>query len=318
MPSLRAAASTATSPKNKSACPLTGISDRLHLATFADARNPILMRHFVRHYATSVGVPLAHFLVFVHGNASLPASREMRALLLASGVPESGVRAVEERWSDKLMLSLVNAHIKTLPKDHWFIYPNADEFFSYPCDLSARIARGDRGFGNAQVFCACMEDRVAASGRVTPLRDAPAIESQYPRPCYMRRNLAAHMNTRKVTLFQVAARPTKGRRQYNSPHKLAYMSGKAGRCNPIGAFAHYTMTTQYVGAIEHKLKSFGWPASVLNDYQTQLRFLKEHAEGDGGKSALDHKWCRTKPPLSPFVCDDPRPEHDEALVGISR
>ena len=60
------------------------------------------------------------------------------------------------------MLSLVNAHIKTLPKDHWFIYPNADEFFSYPCDLSARIARGDRG-ANAQVFCACMEDRVAAA-----------------------------------------------------------------------------------------------------------------------------------------------------------
>ena len=46
--------------------------------------------------------------------------------------------------------------------------------------------------------------------------------------------------------------------------------------------------------------------------------ISKHAEGDGGKSALDHKWCRTKPPLSPFVCDDPRPEHDEALVGISR
>ena len=84
MPPSRAAAAATTSPKNKSACPLTGIAERLHLATFADARNPILMRHFVRHYATAVGVPLAHFLVFVHGNASLPASREMRALLLAT------------------------------------------------------------------------------------------------------------------------------------------------------------------------------------------------------------------------------------------
>ena len=203
---------------------------------------------------------------------------------------------VDGGWSDRLMIHTLNLHVTTLPKSHWLIHANVDEFFDFPCDIMQRIALGQ------QLFCMCMRDQMASTGRVSPLALEPSIQEQYPLGCYIRPHLRGAnggvrtiggTNTGKIALMLVASSPTKGRRVFKSPHSLFFQFGKEGRCHTVGHFAHYSMTTQYVEAIRQKLKRFQWADAVRNDYTRQLAFLEQHALP--GADLRRHPWCAAPP-----------------------
>ena len=166
---------------NRTSCPLTPISHLLELASFMGSDQSLLAMHFVRHYHRHVGVPLMRMRFWVHGSPNATGvTQEAVATLVAEGVDARNITVETGRWSDKMMLQAINLHISTLPKSHYLIYANIDEFYYYPCDLQLRIAAGQ------QLFCLCMQDRMAANGKVTAIAKAPAIELQYPHACYVR------------------------------------------------------------------------------------------------------------------------------------
>ena len=169
--------------------------------------------------------------------------------------------------------------------------------------MARRIAAGQ------QLFCMCMQDRVAANGRITALTETPDIEQQYPLSCYVRPHLRGEvksggLNTGKIALMltaDVSKSPLKGRRQFKSPHRLYWQYGKAGRCHGVGYYAHYTMTTQYLESIKQKLARYGWEPSVSTTYKRQLAFMEQHLEASGtSKDLRVHPWC-IRPPAS--ECD---------------
>lgn len=274
-------------------CPLTSLARVLHLACFMAADQHLMARHFVRHYHGNVGVPLGRMRFWIQSNRTFGA-KDAASYLEEEGLQPENLVIETSVWSDRLMLQLLNAYIQTIPKRHYLIYANVDEFYSFPCDMPQRIAAGQ------QLFCMCMQDRLASSGRVTTLLNAPGIDQQYPLACYVRQNLRPptfrQMSTAKIALMLVSSSPERGRRQFKSPHRLSWQFGKMGRCHVVGKFAHFTMTTQYVESIQHKLRSFSWVANVRAEYERQLQFLEEHlAERPGSPDLRSHPWC-VRPP----------------------
>ena len=111
-------------------CPLTLLAHKLHLACFMAADHYVLTRHFVKHYRERVGVWPGRMRFWVHDatNGTSTHTREAVEGLLSAGVePESLVLETTPRWSDKLLLRVLNQHISMLPKDHWLIHANIDE-----------------------------------------------------------------------------------------------------------------------------------------------------------------------------------------------
>jgi len=161
-------------------CPLHGLRPWLYLACFMAADQPLLGRHFVRHYRDVVGVHLAHMRVWIHQHTSArpgDAERTQRALQREGLSAQAALVERTSLYTDRLMLSRVNRHMRTLPSAAWLIYANVDEFFTFPCDVPRLLLM------RKDLLCMCMQDRLAASGRIVPIAMQPSLEEQFPLPC---------------------------------------------------------------------------------------------------------------------------------------
>ena len=189
-------------------CSLSLLNVSLHLISFFASSETLLARHFVRHYR-GVGVPLRNMLLLIHrrANDSLAYHSTLEALR-EEGLDEGSVShplVDAARDFEKVKVRNINARIMRLPEDAYVIYADVDEFFSFPCDMVRRLAKHD-------IFCATMSDRMAANGKVMPLRRHPDIAAQFPHRCYVRQHVrrkGTPMNTVKVALMRVRRRSDK-------------------------------------------------------------------------------------------------------------
>ena len=126
-------------------CDLRPIADAVHLVAFLYGPSSVLNAHFLSHYL-QLGIPPAHMRLFVEDGAvdaaaDADASRRTLRILADATVPTAAVTLMPHgNYTDQLMLHLANRHIASLPSDAWVIRADADEHFTYPCDLAVRIA----------------------------------------------------------------------------------------------------------------------------------------------------------------------------------
>ena len=102
---------------------------------------PAMLAHWVAWYE-ALGVDLrspARTRVWVHvprGAAGAPRAKATMAVLARV----AGVNA-SETYSSPVKQALANAFMDSLPRDALLVYPDSDEFFAYPCDVEAVVAR---------------------------------------------------------------------------------------------------------------------------------------------------------------------------------
>jgi len=146
-------------------CSLSFLQHHLYLVSFvSSAASSLMVRHFLRHYF-AVGVPRRNVRVIVQQGRA-PASHAV-AELLRGGVPIEHIRSDNQPYKETRRMQRVNEVVNSLPNASYVIHADVDELFVYPCWLQAQLAaRRD------EIFCAEMQDRLAAGGQITPLADA--------------------------------------------------------------------------------------------------------------------------------------------------
>ena len=182
----------------------------------------------------------------------------MRRALTQAGVPADRVRVISSAYTDVLRMDAVNAFLATLPMSAWLIFADADEFFSYPCNLASRLAYAHvHPRGGEVMLCAHMVDRMAANGAFPALEAWPDISQQYPFECQLRGALNQFVGSPRNGYFQTSklilhrVRTSEGRlRYFRTPHALVNMTTRY--CPHVGDFAHYTLTRNAVGSLMRK------------------------------------------------------------------
>ena len=76
------------------------------------------------------------------------------------------------------------------------ILADIDEFFSYPCDMEARLREHD-------IWCSMMVDMLAPSGRVESIQPDISLAEQFPVPCYLRSHLRESVRCNKIALMAI-------------------------------------------------------------------------------------------------------------------
>ncbi|KAL1508469.1 hypothetical protein AB1Y20_004571 [Prymnesium parvum] len=290
-------------------CSLRFLRPQLYLTSFTSADLARLLPHFVEHYASCVGVRLDHMHIFVDDESGGPAAAAARDLLLAAGVPRSGVelvrRAVAFTWD--WARARINRWIVRLPQDAWVINADGDEFFAYPCDMPLRA----RVFHS---FCAEMTDRVSSDGTVAEVAASPPLASQFPHKCYFRQNIRRSMNRQKIVLMRGRDRywydvdkelevNAKNRpphpyvfegkvivRQFENAHRTYLQFGR-GRCNHIGEFAHYTMTKEQLHVLQRgSLKANHPDPYARKDYAAMRAIMLRHLPNSSNDLRM-HPFC---------------------------
>ena len=278
------------------ACDLRPISSTLYLTTFLYAPSSVINAHFLTHYLR-IGVLPAHMRIFLEAGqpssaADMAGMRGTQAALKEAGVPDDAISFVPHgNYTDKLMLRLANEHIATLPSTAYMIRADADEHFTYPCDMVARLATHD-------LWCADMVDRFAADGKVRAVLPRVEIAQQFPAVCWVRQHLrgdtaigGADMQTAKIALMRVAPQGKGKKRSFKSSHRLFDQYGKHGRCRGLGFFAHYSMTQDALNFTERK-KGLAYSSNRFQkaDYGRMTTFMRRHLPGTP-YDARDHPWC---------------------------
>ena len=153
---------------------------RLAFFAFVTMDEPAMLAHWVAWYE-ALGVDLrspARTRVWVHvprGEAGAPRAKATMAVLARV----AGVNATET-YSSPVKQALANAFMDSLPRDALLVYPDSDEFFAYPCDVEAVVARDGAVHGH-------MVERIAANWEfrdvVAPGAGAPALPAQFPLQC---------------------------------------------------------------------------------------------------------------------------------------
>ena len=263
-------------------CTLHFIRPLLHLFSFLPGDDATMLRHWLRHY-DSLGIDPAR-VRFARVNASGAEARaawaSSAAVLRHFGIDEASqvVVAPSETYSDALKLAAVNAWLKTLPLDAWVTFPDADELFSFPCGTAEVVRRG-----GADRFCAQLVDRLAASGRIEPLRPWPDVSVQFPVECQLRQLLSEEGRgtffTSKVVLFRV--REKGGRRlTFRTPHNLVGDVAMKASCARGPSIAHYTLTD---ASRRLTVRKAAWEAAANRDPQRARQIactMREPASND--------------------------------------
>jgi len=204
-----------------------------------------MMAHWLVHYANA-GVRLAtHAHVTIHEDFSsssvIHAARrvlemhDVRDMQLLSSMNANKLEGIK--------LERLNAFIRGLPTDAWLIFADIDEFFSYPCDILARLHRTYDRFGRRRrAVCTLMQDRLAIDGSLPRVKPQPSIFEQYSM-CAKMRGLGAGLiaaNTLKISLL--GARIFGGVPAYQSAHRVKILfADENGAHSPNNTVHNNTM-----------------------------------------------------------------------------
>ena len=260
---------------NNNTCSLArfpaAVGERVYFFSFVAADLFHMLAHALRYYK-HLGVDFRRRARFVVHNASgaVPLAKTL-AYLDRYGA----AYAVRSDWSSALKRDLANAYLATLPTDALLVYPDLDEFFAYPCDLSALVAA-------RRAISGLMSDRVAFDWRLARLAALPggarvtrqhAIDFQFPRKCALTAGLFG-TNAHKFTLVP-AADAAGGRLAYVNAHSVRCGGGadrgaralksknKQSAAGCVGVdihrgpdVAHYGFTRVTVPMLERKLETY--------------------------------------------------------------
>eukprot|EP00966_Prymnesium_polylepis_P267590 6181794-Prymnesium_polylepis.1 len=147
------------------ACSLRFLNDLLYAVTYVSPSDALLFEHWLRHYRDTVGVRLDKFAIFV--DASRNESVADAFARTAIHVPSTQITLVRQAFSNQLLMRTINGFVSSLPLSAYVIWADADEFFTYPCNMAEQLAQHD-------IFCADMQDRLARNGTLVPLAAHPA------------------------------------------------------------------------------------------------------------------------------------------------
>ena len=234
---------------------------RLAFFAFVTMDEPAMLAHWVAWYE-ALGVDLgspARTRVWVHvprGEAGAPRAKATMAVLARV----AGVNATET-YSSPVKQALANAFMDSLPRDALLVYPDSDEFFAYPCDVEAVVARDGAVHGH-------MVERIAANWEfrdvVAPGAGAPALPAQFPLQC---RVTGRHLQANHFKQMLTPMVDRDGLRvRYRSSHNLYCVNlrskdRRAKHCAPAGnrsyPFAHYRFTRRAYDLARRKRDVYG-------------------------------------------------------------
>ena len=179
---------------------LAFMRDYLYAFSFLPGNDAVLLRHWLNHYTVGTGVRPDHLaFATTASQARGDGWAEHVAVLRRAGVAARQVEIVNDTYSDGLKLSVINAHIASLPLDAWLLVADHDELVRFSCELRHRLP---------QIVCGHMTDMLALGGSIAPLRPTPDISVQFPLACSIRNALgnpysvAQRFMTDKPTLFK--------------------------------------------------------------------------------------------------------------------
>lgn len=243
----------------------------------AEAKNIILLRHFLTHYL-SLGVRLR-----TNAHICLQGSED-QTKLAQSALDEFSVaqRSVAPVYSSKIKASLVNGFLQTLPEDAWLVYPDADEMFHFdpPPKLAPLMAKH-------VAFCGMMLDRVASDLSLAPMRPDVPLGQQYPVCATLR---AAIQSSVKLTLIR--SRVNGMVTQFHNSHSAQLMDingtlhGLFGGIHRIGCansgwLSHYQYSAEAYNLTLQKLHTYSSgttrDANNANVYRQQLSMFARNA-----------------------------------------
>jgi hypothetical protein len=236
--------------ESRRARPLAG--GRVYLWSMVSTTQPLLLDHFLRHYAR-LGIALDTHATFVVQTPPLTQSSTQLtlAVLAARGVARERISIVPN-YTTALKRQLVNRFVRTLPAHGWLVYADVDEFFEYPCDVLEQLTSG-----REKASCANMIDRLGAGAALVTLRPEPAIEQQFSLCSEVRGSVVSGKSClTKVTL--IATRIDGAAPQWVTSHRAEIESADGSsfsiggcssstedrRCVQLGGFAHYQFYEQ--------------------------------------------------------------------------
>ena len=218
---------------NMTACP------RIHLfSTFEPARIAWVPQ-FVDHYRT-LGV--ASFHLSLHLDPNLPyvstvdACNEAEATLRTAGVSLKAV-LVCPFSAEALQSHHACFQRQDCSAEDWIVWSDIDEFQVYPADLPTMIRFAERN--QIDYFWGEFVDRISATGALEPFDPRRSIWSQYPRTCYLTRDVA-EAETHKVTCARATVLVSPGNHWVTNEQSLRYYA------NPV------------------EVHHFKWDASVIS------------------------------------------------------
>merc|ERR1712087_1064480 len=117
--------------------------------------------HFIAHYQ-AMGIDFvtrSNLSLHVLGGAAANRARERRSIhhLISKSIPFD----MAEKWSSGIKTSMVNAYLRSLPRDAFLMYPDLDEFFSLPCHLNRLTSA-------ATILVSSWSDRLALRWACSP------------------------------------------------------------------------------------------------------------------------------------------------------
>jgi len=216
-------------------CGLHWLREKLYLFAMVPTSDYVLTRHFLTHYA-SLGIMLWNqsFLV-LHKKDPTSIARTLQILR------DFNIQhyKLTSKYTSKIKREFVNKWLQKLPLGSWAVYPDGDEFFEYPCNLSAYMQSGISRFWGR------MADRLGPDLTFPEVQEEPEVAKQYPFECpELRRKLTNGIGCPdKFMLFKVhsaSKRPV----QMHSSHSFEGDCKGCGKFadNFLGYFAHYFFT----------------------------------------------------------------------------
>ena len=227
---------TYTETQDSSTCVLNhlpeSVATRTHFFAYLAAGDPELLEHWLMHYERlGILADKGRALIVLDTNAT--ANPDPARQVLTNHHLE---------WTETVAYSsykktaAVNRLLASLPHDALLVYPDADEFFEYPCDLEERL-----GSNNGVVFMqSAWRDRVASDWSLARVETHAPIAEQFPRVCRLTEYKPPIQATTKFVL--VPARDARGYiPQYLNSHLIKCApppaDASAERASPTGAEA---------------------------------------------------------------------------------
>ena len=119
-----------------------------------------------------------------------------------------------KEYSSYKKTAAVNQFLVSLPGDALLVYPDADEFFEYPCDIEERL----NGHNGVLFMQSAWRDRVSADWSLAQVNTYTPLSDQFPRVCRLTEFKPPIQATTKFVL--VPARDSRG---YDPQHLNSHL-----------------------------------------------------------------------------------------------
>ena len=233
---------------------LTEVNSSLYLFSLLLPVDSLMLRHWLRHYH-GLGVRPNHTFIAIRldpGRLQDAALNATLSTLRAAGVPIANVRTLHSPPSDDLKKNEMNAMMRSLPKDSWFIYADVDELFDYPCNINKM------NLEKFKCIYGVMWDQAAANGNISEAQESSSLMEQFPFQCRLRSHLTPRLMIAK-TIIVTTGGSRFVKRSFRSTH--ATDSG----CTQLGIVRHYSLTGQQL-ANNAERKSIQPQASLPSEF----------------------------------------------------